>query len=68
MINIKTKNAFLIQILVQNYLEHEFEYINELVNLYNEVINDIDGFNFILFNNPFICKKLQSINPSNTSP
>ena len=41
--NYKHKNSFLVQILVQNYLEQENK--NENIKMYGELINDIDVFN-----------------------
>lgn len=40
----KKKNAILVQLLVQNYLENENNDKSEAVFIYGELINDIDVF------------------------
>ena len=54
------KNAFLIQILVRNYLEKEFEAKGSFY-LYEEMINDIDAFSQNL-------RKFTNVNPSREPP
>ena len=62
----KTKNAFLIQFLVQNYLEYKNSDKN--VYIYGELINDIDVFIKRLEDDELIRKKFKSSNPANIYP
>ena len=62
----KKKNAILVQLLVQNYLENENK--DEVVFMYGELINDIDVFLKRLESEEVIRNKFKSTNPQNTEP
>lgn len=64
--NYKHKNAFLVQILVQNYLEQENKDNN--IKLYGELINDIDVFNNDIKEIEIIKQKYKANNIHMTNP
>lgn len=62
----KNKDAFIVQMLVRNYLENENKETN--IHLYGELINDIDAFNSELENIRNLNIKFKSKNPKYVSP
>lgn len=65
--NVKNKNAYFIQVLVQNYLEHELAEKGTYY-LYGELINDIDVFSKNIMQYAKIRQKLSSQRPSAEAP
>ena len=66
MLEYKKKNAILVQLLVQNYLENENK--GDAVFMYGELINDIDVFLKRLESEEVIRNKFKSTCPQNTEP
>ena len=64
--NSKNKDAFIIQMLVRNYLENEN--VGSNIHIYSELINDVDVFNTELENIEMLNVKFKAKNPQYVDP